>query len=189
MTEDPDDNHTADAGHLALWADVLRDTVEAIGTGVRIGALTAELKPVPAEFEGEWEAARQDAVHAVQFLHRRGGLVLCDMLHTTPEWILRRCREYAGRRGSKRGQLCVPRPAPVSSAPKHDLTGQRFGKLTAVSPVPPGEHGGWKWHCRCDCGGASTPHAFSLLQGKSRSCGCLRNNHPGRLMAPEGGVV
>lgn len=49
-----------------------------------------------------------------------------------------------------------------------DLTGQRFGRLTAVRYVK-----GSKWECLCDCG---TPHLVctgDLRRGDIKSCGCL----------------
>ena len=54
----------------------------------------------------------------------------------------------------------------------HDLTGQRFGKLIALSyfKQPNGEY--W-WHCRCDCGNYYDVRGYSLVRGDTTSCGCL----------------
>jgi len=44
--------------------------------------------------------------------------------------------------------------------------------LQAVERVPdPGKH--TKYVCRCDCGGTALVHMGNLLQGKTKSCGCL----------------
>lgn len=60
-----------------------------------------------------------------------------------------------------------------------NLTGQKFGKITAVSWAGINKYGGWKsnrntWWCKCDCGDTDyflvDPH--SLLKGVSTSCGC-----------------
>ncbi len=45
-------------------------------------------------------------------------------------------------------------------------TGQRFGMLTVVGPVPGG------WECVCDCGKKTMRHGGRLLT--SHSCGCTR---------------
>lgn len=48
-----------------------------------------------------------------------------------------------------------------------DITGQKFGRLTAVS------YGDGKWLCRCECGGETRTGVSKLRSGHSRSCGCL----------------
>jgi len=52
-----------------------------------------------------------------------------------------------------------------------DLTGRRFGKLTAIEYVGSSEIGSL-WSCRCDCGEAANKRAHHLLNGTSTSCGC-----------------
>lgn len=54
-----------------------------------------------------------------------------------------------------------------------DLSGQRFGKLTAIKPVGRNKHGNYFWLCKCDCGNEKTVRSSSLLSGYTRSCGCL----------------
>lgn len=49
------------------------------------------------------------------------------------------------------------------------LTGQKFGRLTALEYIP-----GSKYRCICDCGRAATVSTYSLKHGLTRSCGCLR---------------
>lgn len=58
--------------------------------------------------------------------------------------------------------------------PMRDLTMQRFGKLTAIAPMP---RELWKtnkaeWLCGCDCGQAVVVRSRNLLEGKTKSCGC-----------------
>ena len=55
-----------------------------------------------------------------------------------------------------------------------DLTGQRFGRLVAVAFVEHGANYAAMWSCRCDCGGERVIPRTSLLQGYTKSCGCLR---------------
>ena len=54
-----------------------------------------------------------------------------------------------------------------------DISGQRFGKLLAISPVR--SNGVTFWRCRCDCGNTAVVRLDSLQQGPTKSCGCLRN--------------
>ena len=53
-----------------------------------------------------------------------------------------------------------------------DLTGKRFGMLevTGLAAKKP-----TRWHCRCDCGGASIAESRNLKNGSTKSCGCLRS--------------
>ncbi len=53
-----------------------------------------------------------------------------------------------------------------------DLTGQKFGRLTAVERVG---HAGTKvlWRCVCECGGETERPTNSLTSGGTKSCGCL----------------
>ena len=55
-----------------------------------------------------------------------------------------------------------------------DLTGRKFGRLTAIKIDPKRSKGdGAYWECLCDCGGKTTVIASSLKSGNTRSCGCL----------------
>ena len=57
------------------------------------------------------------------------------------------------------------------SRKKLDLTGQRFGKLTVISPA---ENVGSRtaWLCRCDCGNETVVTTARLRGGHRTSCGC-----------------
>ena len=54
-----------------------------------------------------------------------------------------------------------------------DLTGQRFGKLTAVAPTDERKRGTVVWECHCDCGNTVLVPLDYLVTGKTKSCGCL----------------
>lgn len=56
-----------------------------------------------------------------------------------------------------------------------DLTGQRFGSLTAKKYVG-AKDGDAKWLCQCDCGNESIVYANNLKRGTTKSCGCKRYN-------------
>jgi hypothetical protein len=55
-----------------------------------------------------------------------------------------------------------------------DLTGRRFGRLTAIRRVPtPYNSVKTTWLCLCDCGTEKCCRTTDLLHHRLRSCGCL----------------
>lgn len=61
-----------------------------------------------------------------------------------------------------------------SRATGEDLTGQKFGRLTAVRPTEKRDNGGSIiWECHCDCGNTAEVTQLNLKRGYTRSCGCL----------------
>lgn len=101
---------------------------------------------------------------------------------------------------SGRGQRCCAIPAlttelhgvaPMAdasllrwSARIKDISGQRFGRLTALSPAR--ENGQIYWICRCVCGEKSRVTASHLLSGTVRSCGCLQRDVTSRRVTSHG---
>ena len=61
-----------------------------------------------------------------------------------------------------------------------DLTGRRFGRWI-VRGRATSERGHPRWLCECDCSTLRAVRADSLVDGKSRSCGCA---HPRYRDAP-----
>ncbi len=57
-----------------------------------------------------------------------------------------------------------------------DLTGQRFGKLTALRPTGRKIGTNTAWLCQCDCGEQVEINGASLSAGRSKSCGCLQRD-------------
>ena len=55
-----------------------------------------------------------------------------------------------------------------------DLTGQRFGKLIAISPNYNIE-GHTHWNCKCDCGNEVSVDLGNLRAGRTQSCGCTHS--------------
>lgn len=56
-----------------------------------------------------------------------------------------------------------------------DITGRRFGRLVAV--LPAGKSGNATvWLCRCDCGASTEVPIYSLNNGRTKSCGCLKRD-------------
>lgn len=96
-------------------------------------------------------------------------------------YVIWRCRCDCGReicldtRCLQRGRVRDCGCRTVVSPGRSDLTGQRFGRLTALYPT--GEtnaSGSVIWHLRCDCGGEVDASQGQLVSGKRKSCGCLR---------------
>lgn len=54
-----------------------------------------------------------------------------------------------------------------------DITGQRFGKLTAIRPLEERRHRNVVWECLCDCGNYKKATQPCLAQGHTSSCGCI----------------
>lgn len=61
------------------------------------------------------------------------------------------------------------------SRKKLNLTGQKFGKLTVLSPA---ENIGSRtaWLCRCECGRETVVKTYHLRSGHSKSCGCTKSD-------------
>jgi len=56
-----------------------------------------------------------------------------------------------------------------------DITGERFGRLVALTSVK--RNGVVRWLCACDCGRTTSATTGMLRMGRHRSCGCLRGKH------------
>lgn len=55
-----------------------------------------------------------------------------------------------------------------------DITGQQFGRLTAVKRAENNSRGEAMWVCRCVCGKEVVVVQHSLRCGNTMSCGCIR---------------
>lgn len=66
-----------------------------------------------------------------------------------------------------------------------DLTGMRFGRLTAIRPIEQRLNRKVVWECRCNCGNENMPDVehcgrlvyvitAKLTSGHTQSCGCLQ---------------
>ena len=105
-----------------------------------------------------------------------------------PRWLCRcDCGELcvaAGRNlrsGNTKSCGCARKDG---SRSRRDLTGMRFGRLTALCPVEGERHNrtaGAIWRCRCDCGQETEVSAACLLSGRTRSCGCLNREQMARM--------
>ena len=54
-----------------------------------------------------------------------------------------------------------------------DITGRKYGRLTAVKHLGKNQGGRHHWLCECECGNTTNSVTALLNAGKVRSCGCL----------------
>lgn len=71
-----------------------------------------------------------------------------------------------------------------------DVSGIRFGRLLALSVAGVDPHTNHAvWTCTCDCGNEATVKSSHLLNGSTKSCGCLRRElAPSRPKRSRGGL-
>jgi hypothetical protein len=67
-----------------------------------------------------------------------------------------------------------------------DLTGQRFGRLTAEVKLSKNERRQWIWRFRCDCGSVLETYAQRVLSGGTKSCGCIQKEIAGASLRTHG---
>lgn len=61
----------------------------------------------------------------------------------------------------------------ITDLRKQDITGERFGRLTAVRPTEQRDNNGSViWELRCDCGNLTYKTVNALKSGRVLSCGC-----------------
>lgn len=66
-------------------------------------------------------------------------------------------------------------PSFVKRTSAKDITGQQFGRLTALYPTEQRDSRGYIiWHCRCSCGNELDITYNTLRYGNAHSCGCQR---------------
>ena len=63
-----------------------------------------------------------------------------------------------------------------------DITGQRFGKLTAIKRTGKKKNNSQVWECKCDCGNICEVSEGNLQSRATNSCGCLLNKSRGKAL-------
>lgn len=162
ITPEQDD---AALGHLALWAEVLKCAAEDVSGGIRIGALTKDLRATDRPFTGRQMEQAADALDALDFLRSHGAVRLCDMFHTDPGYVLRKCCELE-LRGPK-SYIKAPmrdRSRPTLRVPKHDLTGTAVKTWAVMGLTGETTHEGCMWRCRCTGCGAERSYPTRRLR-------------------------
>ncbi len=57
----------------------------------------------------------------------------------------------------------------------NNLTGKRFGRLLVMERAGSDPHHRATWKCICDCGNQAITTGASLINGYTKSCGCLHS--------------
>lgn len=82
--------------------------------------------------------------------------------------------------GHTRSCGCLQKEAASKLNPALDLTGQHFGKLTAIERAP-SKNSHTYWKCICDCGNTIITATTSLTSGHTTSCGCINSKGEERI--------
>lgn len=61
--------------------------------------------------------------------------------------------------------------------PIKDLTGRKFGRLTALHQTGERKNNKAVWMCKCDCGNEYKVIGTQLTSGNTKSCGCIVKKH------------
>jgi hypothetical protein len=69
-----------------------------------------------------------------------------------------------------RKRLGIPRFLPAGGAKPRDLTGRKFGMLLALRPGGKED----EWVFLCDCGNTKRAERRNIVEGRTKSCGCLK---------------
>lgn len=86
------------------------------------------------------------------------------------------CEAYASELLSGRRTHCGCKGR--KSYPAVDISGRRFGRLTALNPTRRrDDRGSVIWHCVCDCGSEADISYNSLVYCNQVSCGCKKREH------------
>lgn len=115
--------------------------------------------------------------------YRVGKLVVTEATDQRKNgYVVWKCRCDCGgevrldTRSLQRGAIRDCGCASVVGPGQRDISGQKFGRLTAIRPT--GERdarGNMIWQCHCDCGKEICTDLSQLVSGNKKSCGCLKN--------------
>jgi len=85
-------------------------------------------------------------------------------------------------RSEKARKIIAQREKPMTSSPRVNRIGNKYGMLTVVDLALPiiTKRGKRRtaWLCRCDCGRECVVDGGALKEGHVKSCGCLRGKRP-----------
>ena len=84
------------------------------------------------------------------------------------EYIIRQDALQSGATNNTKGAC--------KAGKRHDLTGKRFGLLTALRPLYVDINGHVFWECLCNCGRYTKTSQWNLEFGHTLSCGCRHSS-------------
>ena len=113
---------------------------------------------------------------------RFGSLIVIERDYSDKKNAKWFCQCDCGKIVSKSGQglrkgestCCDRRTCPNKKELFENLRGQIFGRLTAVEPTENRINKSVVWRCQCECGNEKMASAALLKTGKTKSCGCLK---------------
>ena len=111
----------------------------------------------------ELEDQRFGKLIVVKYLGNKKYLCRCDCGKSTEAY------SYNLKRGITKSCGCLR---------AYDLTGLKFGRLTAQMRVGKDKNNSAVWQCICECGKVVNVPTKSLMDNNTKSCGCL--NHAPR---------
>lgn len=77
---------------------------------------------------------------------------------------------------------CLQKEVTAKMNPALDLTGQKFGKLTALQRAPSRNKFTY-WKCQCECGEICEVRTSALTQNHTTSCGCINSKGEEKIAA------
>lgn len=86
-----------------------------------------------------------------------------------------RCKCECGIEKTVRMDALVTNRTKSCGMCNNDLTGKKFGRLTALHKVGTDNAGHIIWKCSCDCGNEVDVLATNLIQQYTQSCGCVHS--------------
>ena len=81
------------------------------------------------------------------------------------------------RQGLTKSCGCISREKTIkmNEAKMIDITGDKFGKLTAIKPTERRAGSNIIWECLCECGCTAFVNSNHLRSGDTTSCGCIKS--------------
>lgn len=125
---------------------------------------------------------------------RFGSLIVIERDYSDKKNAKWFCQCDCGKIVSKSGQglrkgestCCDRRTCPNKKELFENLRGQVFGRLTVIEPTEDRINKSVVWRCQCECGNEKMVSAASLKTGKTKSCGCLKEETD---KIPKGNVI
>lgn len=125
---------------------------------------------------------------------RFGSLIVIERDYSDKKNARWFCQCDCGKIVSKSGQglrkgestCCNRRTCPNKKELFENLRGQVFGRLTVIEPTENRINKSVVWRCQCECGNEKMVSAASLKTGKTKSCGCLKEETD---KMPKGNVI